>query len=53
MADKIVAVAKDPVKERLRAVKDKLRAKQPGKDTLTQREIEDALEDILNHLGLN
>ena len=53
MADKIVVIIKDPVKERLNAVKDKLKAKQAGKDTLTQREIEDALEDILNYLGLN
>ncbi len=53
MADKIVVITKDPVKERLKAVKDKLEVRPIGKTSLTLREIEDALEDILYHLRLN
>ena len=53
MADKAVAIAVDPVKQRLRAVKVKFAGKEAGKNTLTQKELEDTLEDILSLLKVD
>ena len=51
MADKIVVVAKDPVKERLKMAKAKVKTMGAG-TKLTQQEIEEVLKDILDHMGL-
>lgn len=44
MADKIIMVAVDPVKERLRELR--------AKPVLTPAEIKEAIEKILEHLGI-
>lgn len=43
-----VPIPKDPVKERLRAIKAKLKNKQ----NLTQKEIEEALFDLMGKIGI-
>lgn len=53
MADIPVVVAKDPVKERLRAIKAKLNSPGVAGKKLTPQEIEDTLADILKHLEIN
>ena len=45
---KEVPIPKDPVKERLRAVKGKLKNKQG----LTQKEMEEALLDLMEKAGI-
>lgn len=52
MADIKVVIATDPAKDRLRAVKTKLKAA-GGSNKLTQKEIEDTLKDILDRLEID
>lgn len=59
MADRIVAIAKDPVKERLKTSLVNIRKRPPmaGVTTLTGlrlrvSELEAAIEDILGHLEI-
>lgn len=51
MADKVVYIAKDPVKERLKPLKAKLKAQGAGAK-LTQKEIEQVLLDIMEMLRI-
>ena len=60
MADKIVVVAKDPVKESLITAKADLSKRPPISSVnslaelrLRVAQLENALEDILNYMGLN
>ena len=53
MADRVVPIAKDMNKERLRELKGKIKAKQAGKPALTLQELEEAVEKILAVLNID
>lgn len=51
MSYKEVVIVKDPVKERLKAVKAKLKTQGQG-PKLTQKEMEEALLDLMEKAGI-